>query len=141
MDHACHAGDAPFKRSGEGERLARLHQGASIDEVQALEQMDRVLSVEREVQRAQVGVLVRRKNALRATMEPFVSGRRRRRPIAPRGPGAMRAELRGSHVRRRAPVVLHPSGCRGRWTAGALDRALYYHALVNSRFVMQRLTR
>ena len=46
------------------ERLARLLQGASIDEAQALEQVDRILAGEREMKRAQVGFLVRLENAL-----------------------------------------------------------------------------
>ena len=56
--------EAQFKLGGEGEKLARLLQGVSIDEAQAVEQVDRILSLEREVKRAQVGLLVRLKNAL-----------------------------------------------------------------------------
>ena len=56
--------EAQFKISGEGEKLGRLLQGVSIDEAQAVEQVDRILSLERDVKRAQVGLLVRLKNAL-----------------------------------------------------------------------------
>ncbi len=61
--------EAQFKLSGEGEKLARLLQGVSIDEAQAVEQVDRILSLEREVKRAQVGLLVRLKNALTPTQQ------------------------------------------------------------------------
>jgi Spy/CpxP family protein refolding chaperone len=56
--------DTQFKLSAEGEKFARLLQGPTIDETQALEQVDRVLSMEREMKRAQVGLLVRIKNTL-----------------------------------------------------------------------------
>ncbi len=56
--------EVQFKLSAEGERFARLLQGASIDEAQALEHVDRILAAEREMKRAQVGLLVRLKNAL-----------------------------------------------------------------------------
>lgn len=61
--------EVQFKLSAEGERLARLLQGASIDEAQALEQIDRILAAEREMKRAQVGLLVRLKNALTAAQQ------------------------------------------------------------------------
>jgi Spy/CpxP family protein refolding chaperone len=56
--------EVQFKLSSEGEKLARLLQGATIDENQALEQIDRILSMEREMKRAQMGLLIRIKNAL-----------------------------------------------------------------------------
>jgi Spy/CpxP family protein refolding chaperone len=56
--------DTQFRLSAEGEKFARLLQGPTIDETQALEQVDRVLSMEREMKRAQVGLLVRIKNTL-----------------------------------------------------------------------------
>ena len=56
--------ETQFKLSAEGEKLARLLQGTTIDESQALEQVDRILSMEREMKRAQVGLLVRIKNTL-----------------------------------------------------------------------------
>ncbi len=61
--------ETQFKLAGEGEKLARLLQASSIDESQALEQVDRVLSAERELKRAQVGLLVRLKNALTAQQQ------------------------------------------------------------------------
>jgi Spy/CpxP family protein refolding chaperone len=64
--------ETQFKLSAEGEKLARLLQGArgvrtlppTIDEGQALEQVDRILSLEREMKRAQMTLLIRIKNAL-----------------------------------------------------------------------------
>jgi Spy/CpxP family protein refolding chaperone len=64
--------ETQFKLSAEGEKMARLIQGArgartmpwTIDEGQALEQVDRILSLEREMKRAQMTLLVRIKNAL-----------------------------------------------------------------------------
>ena len=56
--------DAQWKLSAEGEKLARLLQNATVDETQVLEQVDRILTLEREVKRAQMGLMVRIKNTL-----------------------------------------------------------------------------
>ena len=56
--------DAQWKLSAEGEKLARLLQNAQVDEAQVLEQVDRILTLEREVKRAQMGLMVRIKNTL-----------------------------------------------------------------------------
>jgi len=56
--------DAQWKLSAEGEKLARLLQNAQVDEGQVLEQVDRILTLEREVKRAQMGLMVRIKNTL-----------------------------------------------------------------------------
>jgi Spy/CpxP family protein refolding chaperone len=61
--------DMQFKLSGEGEKLGRLLQGSSVDESQVLEQVDRILALERELKRAQVGLLVRLKNVLTAQQQ------------------------------------------------------------------------
>ena len=37
--------DSQWKLSAEGEKLARLLQGATVDETQALEQVDRILAL------------------------------------------------------------------------------------------------
>jgi Spy/CpxP family protein refolding chaperone len=50
--------------SAEGEQLGRLLRGARIDEARVLEQVDRILSLERELKRAQIALLVRIKNTL-----------------------------------------------------------------------------
>ena len=56
--------DSQWKLSAEGEKLGRLLQGATVDETQALEQVDRILALEREVKRAQMGLMVKIKNTL-----------------------------------------------------------------------------
>ena len=53
-----------FKLGAEGEKLAKLIQGNVLDETAVLEQVDHVLAAEREVKRAQIGLLVRIKNTL-----------------------------------------------------------------------------
>jgi Spy/CpxP family protein refolding chaperone len=56
--------EAQWKLSAEGEKLARLLQGATVDEPQVLEEVDRVLALERDVKRAQMGLMIRIKNTL-----------------------------------------------------------------------------
>ena len=56
--------DAQWKLSAEGEKLASLLQGATADQSQVLEQVDRILALEREVKRTQMGLLIRIKNTL-----------------------------------------------------------------------------
>jgi Spy/CpxP family protein refolding chaperone len=56
--------DVQWKLSAEGEKLARLLQGATVDEAQVLEQVDRILGFERDVKRTQMGLLIRIKNTL-----------------------------------------------------------------------------
>jgi len=61
--------DSQWKLSAEGEKLGRLLQGATVDETQALEQVDRILALEREVKRAQMGLMVKIKNTLTPTQQ------------------------------------------------------------------------
>jgi Spy/CpxP family protein refolding chaperone len=61
--------DVQWKLSGEGEKLARLLQNATVEETQVLEQVDRILSLEREVKRAQMGLMIRIKNTLTAAQQ------------------------------------------------------------------------
>ena len=61
--------DAQWRLSAEGEKLGRLLQSTTVDESQVLEQVDRILSIEREVKRAQLTLLVRIKNALSPTQQ------------------------------------------------------------------------
>ena len=61
--------EVQWKLSGEGEKLARLLQNATVDESQVLEQVDRILTLEREVKRAQMGLMVRIKNTLTAAQQ------------------------------------------------------------------------
>jgi TonB-dependent SusC/RagA subfamily outer membrane receptor len=56
--------DLQFKMSGEGEKLQRLMQGTSIDEARLLEQVDRVLSLERDIKHTQLTLMARIKNQL-----------------------------------------------------------------------------
>jgi len=56
--------DLQFRMTSEMERLQRLLQGTSADEARVLEQLDRVLTLERDVKRAQIGLMIRIKNEL-----------------------------------------------------------------------------
>jgi TonB-dependent SusC/RagA subfamily outer membrane receptor len=60
---------AQWKMSGETERLETLLQSPTVNEALVLEQIDRVLAVEREIKRAQVGLLIRIKNTLSAQQQ------------------------------------------------------------------------
>ena len=53
-----------FKMSSEVEKLQSLLQPPSVDEAKVLEQVDRVLGVERDVKRAQLSLMIRIKNLL-----------------------------------------------------------------------------
>ena len=56
--------DTQWQLSAEGEKLGKLLQNATVDETQVLEQVDRILTLEREMKRAQITLMVRIKNAL-----------------------------------------------------------------------------
>jgi Spy/CpxP family protein refolding chaperone len=56
--------DLQWKLSAEGEKMGRLLQGTQVDEAQVLDQVDRILGVEREIKRAQVSLMVHIKNML-----------------------------------------------------------------------------
>jgi len=56
--------DLQWRLTGEGEKLARLLQGATPDEAQVLEQVDKILGFERDLKRTQIGLMVRIKNTL-----------------------------------------------------------------------------
>ena len=56
--------DAQFKVSTEVERLKDLLEASPTDEARVLEQIDRVLTLEREVKRAQLSLMIRIKNQL-----------------------------------------------------------------------------
>lgn len=62
-------------------KLRKMVEPAAVDEAAALAQLDRVLALEREIKRAQVGLLVRVKNLLRPDqlqrLAPFASERQR----------------------------------------------------------------
>lgn len=56
--------DRQWKLSAEVEKLKKLLDASQIDEARALDQVDRVLGAEREIKRAQLGLLIRIKNVL-----------------------------------------------------------------------------
>ena len=56
--------DMQWKLSAEGEKMGKLLQGAQVDEAQVLEEVDRILNLEREIKKAQISLMVRIKNTL-----------------------------------------------------------------------------
>ena len=56
--------DLQWKLSAEGEKMGRLLQGAQVDETKVLEEVDRILALEREIKRTQISLMVRIKNTL-----------------------------------------------------------------------------
>jgi Spy/CpxP family protein refolding chaperone len=56
--------DVQWKLSAEGEKMGRLLKGAQVDEAQVLEEVDRILALEREMKRTQISLMVRIKNTL-----------------------------------------------------------------------------
>jgi TonB-dependent SusC/RagA subfamily outer membrane receptor len=58
-----------WKMSGEAEQLETLLGSPTVNEAAVLAQIDRVLAIEREIKRAQVGLLVRIKNTLTAQQQ------------------------------------------------------------------------
>jgi len=61
--------DVQWKLSAEGGKMARLLQGTQVDETQVLEQVDRILALEREIKRGQISLMVRIKNTLTAAQQ------------------------------------------------------------------------
>ena len=58
-----------FKTAAEVEKLQSLLHASTVDEAKVLEQVDRVLALERDVKRAQIGLMIRIKNALTAQQQ------------------------------------------------------------------------
>src|ERR1700674_4719142 len=56
--------DTQWKLSAEGEKMGRLLQGTQVDESQVLDQVDRILNLEREIKKAQISLMVRIHNML-----------------------------------------------------------------------------
>src|SRR6266576_7237998 len=56
--------DVQWKLSAEGEKMGRLLQGTQVDETQVLDEVDRILALEREIKKAQISLMVRIKNTL-----------------------------------------------------------------------------
>ena len=61
--------DVQWKLSAEGEKMSKLLQPAQVDETQVLEEVDRILALEREMKRTQIGLMVRIKNTLTAAQQ------------------------------------------------------------------------
>jgi TonB-dependent SusC/RagA subfamily outer membrane receptor len=61
--------DLQWKMSTESEQLERLLEAATVNESAVLAQIDRVLAAEREIKRAQVGLLIRIRNGLTAQQQ------------------------------------------------------------------------
>ena len=61
--------DIQWKLSAEGEKMGRLLKGAQVDETQVLEEVDRILALEREMKRTQISLMVRIKNTLTAAQQ------------------------------------------------------------------------
>ena len=61
--------EVQWKLSAEGEKLSRLFQSTQVSEPQVLEQVDRILNLERDVKKAQISLMVRIKNTLTATQQ------------------------------------------------------------------------
>jgi Spy/CpxP family protein refolding chaperone len=56
--------DTQWKLSAEGEKMGRLLQGTQVDEAAVLDEVDRILNLEREIKKAQISLMVRIKNTL-----------------------------------------------------------------------------
>jgi Spy/CpxP family protein refolding chaperone len=61
--------DVQWKLSAEGEKMSRLLQPTQVDETQVLEEVDRILALEREMKRTQIALMVRIKNTLTAAQQ------------------------------------------------------------------------
>ena len=70
--------DAQWQLQEESEKLVRLLQVKPIDEPAALGQADRVMGLEREVKKTQLGLLVRLKNLLTEAQERKLTELRRK---------------------------------------------------------------
>jgi Spy/CpxP family protein refolding chaperone len=74
--------DLQFQMSAEVEKLQRLLQSTSVDEAAVLQQVDRVLGIEREVKHAQLTLMIRIKNALTEQQQGMLGQLRRQRGMA-----------------------------------------------------------
>jgi Spy/CpxP family protein refolding chaperone len=69
-----------WQMQDEMETMAGLMKGATIDEQQALAQLDKVLNIEREVKRTQLGLSIKIKNKLTAEQQMKLNDLRRHLP-------------------------------------------------------------
>jgi len=75
--------ETQMKMRGEAEKLQQLMQGVSIDEAKLLDQVDRVLGLERDIKHAQLTLMARIKNQL--TEQQQTQLRQLRQPKSPGG--------------------------------------------------------
>jgi Spy/CpxP family protein refolding chaperone len=61
--------DMQWKLSAEGEKMGHLLQGTQVDETAVLDEVDRILNMEREIKKAQISLMVRIKNLLTPTQQ------------------------------------------------------------------------
>jgi len=66
---------------GEQQKLEQLLRAATLDEVAVLKEVDRILSLEQEMKRTQVTLLVRVRNTLTAEQQTSLWAARPRRPM------------------------------------------------------------
>jgi len=67
------------KLSAEGEKMGRLLKGTQVDETQVLEEVDRILALEREIKRGQISLMVRIKNTLTSAQQSKLAEIRNRK--------------------------------------------------------------
>jgi Spy/CpxP family protein refolding chaperone len=65
--------DTQWKLSAEGEKMGRLLQGPQVDEAAVLDEVDRILNLEREIKKAQISLMVRIKNMLTPAQQAKLS--------------------------------------------------------------------
>lgn len=70
--------DLQFDLQPEAEKMVRLLQARPVDEAAVLAQADKVMSLEREIKKAQLSLLVRIKNQLTAAQQEKLAALRRR---------------------------------------------------------------
>ena len=71
--------EVQWKLSAEGEKMSRLLQGTQVDETQVLEEVDRILTLEREIKKGQISLMVRIKNTLTAAQQAKLAEIRNRK--------------------------------------------------------------
>ncbi len=65
--------DAQFELQAEGEKMIRLLQEKPVDETRVLAQVDRILTLEKQIKRTQISLLVRIKNVLTPAQQARLS--------------------------------------------------------------------
>lgn len=70
--------DFQFDLHGEGERMVKLLQARPVDEAAVLAQADRIMSLEREIKKTHLALLVRIKNLLTPAQQEKLAAMRRK---------------------------------------------------------------